>query len=100
LYPSDTSPDTDPRSGQWLLHVHKDVSQHAHTIVFAIVGRPVRLPGFRPVLPPQPTAPAHGHSRESTDAHRRGYGASPPGLSSVRAAEEDTVALATLKLSW
>jgi hypothetical protein len=41
----------------WLLHVHEDVSQHACTIVFAVVGHPVRLPGLRPVLPPQPTAP-------------------------------------------
>jgi hypothetical protein len=35
---------------------------------------PVRLPG--PILPPQPAAPAHVRSREPTDAHRRGYGAS------------------------
>jgi hypothetical protein len=45
------------RPAQWLLHVHEDVSQYAPTIVFAVVGRPIRLPGFRPVLPPQPTAP-------------------------------------------
>jgi hypothetical protein len=44
------------RPAQWLLHVHEDVSQHACTIVFAIVERPVRLPGLRPVLPPQPAA--------------------------------------------
>jgi hypothetical protein len=31
---------------QWLLHVHEDVSHHAGTIVFAVVGRPVRLPAF------------------------------------------------------
>jgi hypothetical protein len=49
------------------------VSQYACTIVFAIVGRPVRLPGLRPVLPPHPAAPAHGHSREPTDARRWGY---------------------------
>jgi hypothetical protein len=41
----------------WLLHVHEDVSHHVHTIVFAVVGRPIRLPGLRHVLPPQPTAP-------------------------------------------
>jgi hypothetical protein len=45
------------RSAQWLLHVHEGVSQHARTIVFAVVGRPVRLPDLRPVLPPQPAAP-------------------------------------------
>jgi hypothetical protein len=53
-YSSDTSPDTDT---QWLLYVHEDVSQHAHTIVVVVVGRPVRLPGLHPVLPPQPPAP-------------------------------------------
>jgi hypothetical protein len=40
---------------------------------FAVVGRPVRLPGLRFVLPPQPAALAYGHSREPTDARRRGY---------------------------
>jgi hypothetical protein len=59
------------RLAQWLLHVHEDVSHHARTIIFAVIGRPVRLPGLRPVLPPQPTAPAHGCSREPTDARRR-----------------------------
>jgi hypothetical protein len=58
---------------QWLLHVHEDVSHHARTIVFAVVGRPVHLPGLRLVLPPQPAAPAHGRSREPTDARRHGY---------------------------
>jgi hypothetical protein len=53
---------------QWLLHVHEDVSHHVHTIIFAVVGRPVRLPGLCPVLPPQPAAPAHGCSREPIDA--------------------------------
>jgi hypothetical protein len=67
------------RLAQWLLHVHEDVShhtRHARIIVFAIVGRPVRLPGLRPVLPPQPAASAYGRSREMTDARRREYGAS------------------------
>jgi hypothetical protein len=50
------------RPVQWLLHVHEDVSKHAHTIVFVVVRRSVRLPGLRPVLPTQPAAPAHGHS--------------------------------------
>jgi hypothetical protein len=40
------------RLAQWLLHIHEDVSHHAHTIVFTVVERPVRLPGLRPVLPP------------------------------------------------
>jgi hypothetical protein len=44
------------------------------TIVFAVVGRLVRLPGLHPVLPPQPAAPAHGRNREPTDARRHGYG--------------------------
>jgi hypothetical protein len=46
------------RLAQWLLHVHEDVSHHVCTIVFAVVGRPVRLPSLRHVLPPQPAAPA------------------------------------------
>jgi hypothetical protein len=73
-----------------VLLVHEKVSHHACTIVFAIVGRPVRLPDLHPVLPPQPTAPAHGHTREPTDARWCGYGASPPSLSSVRGTEEDS----------
>jgi hypothetical protein len=61
---------------QWLLHVHEDVSQYARTIVFAVVGLPICLLGLCPVLPPQPTAPAHGRSREPSNALRRGYGTS------------------------
>jgi hypothetical protein len=89
------------RLAQWLLHVHEDVSHHARTIVFAVVGRPVRLPCLRPVLPPQPAAPAHGCSHKSTDAHRCGYGASQSCSwpFSVRAVEEDMVAPVTLRLS-
>jgi hypothetical protein len=60
------------RPAQWLLYVHKDVSQHACTIVFVIVGHPVRDPGLRPVLSPQPTAPAHGRNSEPTNARRHG----------------------------
>jgi hypothetical protein len=74
------------------MHVHEDVSQHACTIVFAIVGRPVCLPDLRPVLPPQPVVPAHGRSHEPTSR-------SCSWPFSVRAAEEDTVAPATLRLS-
>jgi hypothetical protein len=47
------------RLAQWLLHIHEDVSHYACTIVFAIIGRSVRLPGLRPVLRPQPATPAH-----------------------------------------
>ena len=90
------------RPVQWLLHIHEDVSQHARTIVFAVIGRLVRLPGLRPVLPPQPAAPAHGHSREPIEARRRGYEVtrSCSWHFFVRAVEEDTVELATLRLSW
>jgi hypothetical protein len=66
-YSSDTSPDTNSRSG------YCTSSAHHH---FRLVGRPVRLPGLRPVLPPQPAALAHGRSRELINARRRGYGAS------------------------
>jgi hypothetical protein len=90
------------RLAQWLLHVHEDVSHHVCTIVFAVVGRLVRLPDLHSVLPPQPTAPADGRIRDPTDARRRGYGASRSCSwpFSVRAVEEDMVAPATLRLSW
>jgi hypothetical protein len=89
------------RLAQWLLHVHEDISHHACTIVFTVVGRPVCLPSLRPVLPPQPTAPAHGRSREPIDARLRGYQASQSCSwpFSMRAVEEDMVAPATLRLS-
>jgi hypothetical protein len=63
------------RSTQWLLHVHENFSHHARTIVFVIVGCPVRLLGLRPVLRSH-AAPAHSRNRDTTDARRRGYGAS------------------------
>jgi hypothetical protein len=71
------------RPAQWLLPVHKDILQHARTIVFVVIGHHVRLPGLRPLLPPQPADPAHGRSREPTDARRRRYGrvGLAPGLS-------------------
>jgi hypothetical protein len=77
------------------------VSHHARTIVFTVVGRLIRLPVLRPVLPPQPAAPTHGRSREPTDAHRREYGASRSCSwpFSVRAIEEDMVAPVMLRLS-
>jgi hypothetical protein len=54
------------------------------TIVFVVVGCPVRLPSLHPVLTPQPAAPTHSHSREPTDAHRHRYGrvGLAPGFSS------------------
>jgi hypothetical protein len=84
------------------MHAHEDVSHHARTIVFTIVGRPVRLPCLRPIIPPQPAAPALG--RSMTDARRRGYGASrscscPFSVCAVDVVEEDMVAPATLSLS-
>jgi hypothetical protein len=102
MSPSRIRPTAAPTPTRWLLDVHEDVSQHARTIVFVVVRRPVRLLGLRPILPLQSAAPAQGHSCEPTDTRRRGYGASRscswPFF--VRAAEEDTVAHATLRLSW
>jgi hypothetical protein len=77
------------------LHVHEDVSHHARTIIFAVVGRPVRLPGLRPVLPPQPAAPNHGRSREPTDACTTRVGHAPD-FSPCVPREEDMVALPRL----
>jgi hypothetical protein len=72
-YSSDTSPDTDSRSGYCTstrtFHIMRTPS-------FSPPGHPILLPGLRPVLPPQPATPAHGRSREPTDARRRGYWAS------------------------
>jgi hypothetical protein len=61
-----------------------------------------RLPGLRPILLPEPTAPAHGRSREPADALRREYGASRSCSRPffMPAAVEDTVVTATLRLSW
>jgi hypothetical protein len=60
------------RLAQWLLHLHEDVSHHTHTIIFAVVGRPVRLPDLHPVLPSQPAV--HGRNRKPTDTRQRGTG--------------------------
>jgi hypothetical protein len=80
LSPLMSSPPRHPilgRPAQWLLHVHEGVSQHARTIIFAVVGRPIRFPGLHLlVLPPQPAATAHSRSHEPIDACRRGYKAS------------------------
>jgi hypothetical protein len=90
------------RFAQWLLHVHENVSHHKRIIVSVVVGHPVRLPGLRPVLPPQPAASALGRSREPTDARRCGYESSRSCSwpLSVPAVEEDMVTPATLRLSW
>jgi hypothetical protein len=90
------------RLTQWLLHVNEDVSHHVRTIIFAVVGRHVRLPGLRLVLPPQPAALAYGRSREPFDAHRCGYEASwsCSWPFSVHAVEKDMVAPVSLRLSW
>jgi hypothetical protein len=87
---------------QWLLHVHEDVSHHARTIIFAIVGRHVRLPGLCPVLPPQPAALAHSRNHEPFDAHRHGYEASwsCSWPFSVHVVEKDMEAPVPLRLSW
>jgi hypothetical protein len=42
--------------------------------LFAVVGRLVHLPDLHPVLPPQPTAPVHDHSREPTRLVDEGTG--------------------------
>jgi hypothetical protein len=72
-YLSDTSPDTDPRSGYCTstrtFHSMRAPSSDVPFVfsAFAIVGCLIRLLGLRLVLPPQPTAIAHGRSREPTD---------------------------------
>jgi hypothetical protein len=62
---------------------------------------PFVFPTFALFFSPQPAAPAHGRSREPTDARRRWYGASQSCSwhFSVHAVEEDMVAPATLRLS-
>jgi hypothetical protein len=98
-YSSDTSLDTDSRSGYCtstrMFHIMR-------TIIFAIVGRLVRLPGLRLILPPQPAALAHGRSHEPTDARQRGYRVSQSCSwpLSVRAVEQDMVTPVMLRLSW
>jgi hypothetical protein len=99
-YSSDTSPDTDSRN-----------SYCTSTRTFYIM----RAPSFSPSLDvpfifpafalfflPNLLPPAHGRSREPTDARRRGYGASRScsWSFSVRVVKEDMVAPATLRLSW
>jgi hypothetical protein len=73
-YSSNTSPDTDSRSGYCtstktfhLMCVPSFLSSSDVSFVF---------PAFALFLPPQPAAPAHGRIHEPTDARRRGYEAS------------------------
>jgi hypothetical protein len=88
------------RLTQWLLHVHEDISHHAHH-------RFHRRRTYRTSSRPSPCSssptccPAHGRSREPTDARRRRYGASWSCSCHfcVRAVEEDMVAPVTLRLS-
>jgi hypothetical protein len=65
LFSSDTSSNTGPRSG-YCASTRTFHSIRAPSFL-PVVGRPIRLPGLRFVLPPQPTAPAHGRSHEPTD---------------------------------
>jgi hypothetical protein len=98
-YSSDTSPDTDSRSGYCtstrMFHIMRAPSISSSSNV------PFVFPTFALFFLPQPAAPAHGRSREPTDARRRGYGArwSCSWPFSVHAVEEDIVAPATLRFS-
>jgi hypothetical protein len=62
------------RLTQWLLHVHEDVSHHVCTIVFAVVGRPVRLSCLRLVLHPNllPSPTVAAASRPTLVGHTPG----------------------------
>jgi hypothetical protein len=73
-YSSNTSPDTDSCNGCCTSTRTFHIMRAHH----CFPRRRTSRSSFRPfpVLPPQPVAPAHGHSREPTDARRRGYGAS------------------------
>jgi hypothetical protein len=79
-YSFDTSYDIDPVSG------YGTSTRTFHSMRAPSSDVPFIFPTFhlRPVLPPQPSALAHGHSREPIDARRCGYGqvGLAPGLSS------------------
>jgi hypothetical protein len=98
-YSFDTSPDIDSRSGYCTstrtFHIMRSPSFSPSSDVSFVFLAFILF--FLPIL-----LPAHGRSREPTDAHRRGYGASQSCSwhFSVRAVEEDMMALATLRLSW
>jgi hypothetical protein len=99
-YSSDTSPDTDPRSGyctstRTFHSMRAPLFSPSSDVLFVF---PTFALFFLPILLP----PAHGRSRETTDARRRGYGASRSFSCpfSVRAPAEDTMVHTTLRLSW
>jgi hypothetical protein len=89
------------RLAKWLLHVHEYVLHHAY-IVFAVVGRPIRLPGLRLVLPPNLLPPPMVVAASRPMLVDAGYGAirSCSCPFSVHVVEEDMVTSATLRLSW
>jgi hypothetical protein len=99
-YSSNTSPDTDPRSGYCTstrtFHSMRAPSFSQSSDVSFV------FPSFALFFLPNLLPPAHGRSRVPTDDLRRGYGVSRscswPFF--VCAVEEDTVAPAMLRLSW
>jgi hypothetical protein len=98
-YSSNTSPNTDPRSG-YCMSTRTFHSMRAPSFS-PLSDIPFVFPVFALFFLPN-QLPAHDRSHEPTDALRRGYGESRscswPFF--VRAAEEDMVAPATLSLSW
>jgi hypothetical protein len=99
-YLCDTSPDTDSRSGYCTSTRTFDIIRAPSFLPSSDV--PFVFPPFFMFFLPNLMPPAHGRSREPTDARRRGYGVSRSCSwpFSVHAVEEDMVAPATLRLSW
>jgi hypothetical protein len=100
LYSSNTSPDTDPRSDYC---TSTRTSHSMHVPSFSPSSDvPFVFPAFAMFFFPNLLPPAHGRRHEPANALRRGYGVSRscswPFF--VHAAEEDTMAPATLRLSW
>jgi hypothetical protein len=99
-YSSDTSLDTDPRNG------YCTSTRTFHSMLAPSLSPSSDVPfvflTFALFFLSNLLPLAHGRSRETTDARRRGYGASRSCSwpFSVRAAEEDMVTPATLRLSW
>jgi hypothetical protein len=93
-YSFDTSPDTEPRSG-YCTSTRMFHSMRAPS--FSLSLDAAFTPFFLPNLLPPPTVAA-ANRPTLVDAGTRRVGLAP-GLS-MRAAEEDTVAPATLRLSW
>jgi hypothetical protein len=99
-YSSNISPDTDPHSGYCTstrtFHSIRETSFSPSSDV------PFVFPAFAlfflpNLLPPPKVATVSRPMLANAGTERVGLA---PGLSSVRAAEEDTMALATLRLSW